>query len=291
MARDWIFKKNGAEPGARANDPICHGLCSEPHRPRQTGSRLILNVLQEMIPSYDSLAKDEHGLPLVFEKIPDTSVARFMRGFDNLQGSEKRAVVDQLTQYAQENLQSALMPSRFERPKNFDEIYNITHSIPPRLKGETSLKTLSQLVGMMKSDKPGARRMLGDMKPDPDLIEYMGGLDIVKAVDLRKELKFRFKESFDLTAECRGSGIWLYSSPKRDLGIEVDYGGSWGQQLRYSLVHPLLRRASLEIMWGVGVGDWDYIHRDNLEQSISALFEIYSFYETILAEQAGAYNP
>ena len=37
---------HGAEPGARANDPICHVLCSEPHRPRQLGSRLIFNVRQ-----------------------------------------------------------------------------------------------------------------------------------------------------------------------------------------------------------------------------------------------------
>ena len=39
-------ENHGAQPVARANDPICHGLCSEPHRPRQLGSRLILNVRQ-----------------------------------------------------------------------------------------------------------------------------------------------------------------------------------------------------------------------------------------------------
>jgi hypothetical protein len=37
-------ENHGAEPVARANDPICHALCSEQHRPRQLGSRLIFNV-------------------------------------------------------------------------------------------------------------------------------------------------------------------------------------------------------------------------------------------------------
>ena len=41
-----LNENHGAEPVARANDPICHALCSEQHRPRQTGSRLILNVSQ-----------------------------------------------------------------------------------------------------------------------------------------------------------------------------------------------------------------------------------------------------
>ena len=37
----------GAQPVARANDPSCHGLCSEPHTPRQLGSWLILHVRQK----------------------------------------------------------------------------------------------------------------------------------------------------------------------------------------------------------------------------------------------------
>ena len=40
-------ENHGAEPGARANDPICHVSCSEPHEPRQLGSWLIFNVRQK----------------------------------------------------------------------------------------------------------------------------------------------------------------------------------------------------------------------------------------------------
>jgi len=36
--------EDGADPATRANDPSCHVLRSEPHRPRQLGSRLIYNV-------------------------------------------------------------------------------------------------------------------------------------------------------------------------------------------------------------------------------------------------------
>jgi hypothetical protein len=43
LAGAYQRKKRG-QPVARANDPICHVPCSEPHGPRQLGSRLIYNV-------------------------------------------------------------------------------------------------------------------------------------------------------------------------------------------------------------------------------------------------------
>ena len=39
-------KPYGAEPGATANEPHCHGSCSEQHAPRQRGSSLSFNVRQ-----------------------------------------------------------------------------------------------------------------------------------------------------------------------------------------------------------------------------------------------------
>ena len=53
--RTILNENHGAEPCARANDPICHVLCSEPHRPRQLGSWLILNVRQKQMKAYVSL--------------------------------------------------------------------------------------------------------------------------------------------------------------------------------------------------------------------------------------------
>jgi len=44
VRRMKMNENHGAEPVARANDPICHVPCSEPHGPRQLGSRLIFNV-------------------------------------------------------------------------------------------------------------------------------------------------------------------------------------------------------------------------------------------------------
>jgi hypothetical protein len=39
--------ENGAEPVATDNDLPCHGMCSEPHIPRQSRSRLTLSVGQK----------------------------------------------------------------------------------------------------------------------------------------------------------------------------------------------------------------------------------------------------
>jgi len=41
-------ENHGAQPGIRANDHSCHGLCSEPHEPRQRTECLIYNVGQKM---------------------------------------------------------------------------------------------------------------------------------------------------------------------------------------------------------------------------------------------------
>ncbi len=45
-------KTHSAEPGATANEPTCHGSCSEQHAPRQAGSSLSFNVRQKY---YDKL--------------------------------------------------------------------------------------------------------------------------------------------------------------------------------------------------------------------------------------------
>jgi hypothetical protein len=49
-AHESLWSQNqsyGAEPSATANEPHCHGSCSEQHAPRQRGSSLSLNLSHE----------------------------------------------------------------------------------------------------------------------------------------------------------------------------------------------------------------------------------------------------
>lgn len=84
--------------------------------------------------------------------------------------------------------------------------------------------------------------------------------------------------------EDHGGGTWWYQSAGRAIALEVDFGGSYGQQLRYQLFNPWIKRLSLELLWCVGIGDWNFIRRGNLEKSMEALCEVYAFFEQAVAE-------
>jgi hypothetical protein len=50
----------------------------------------------------------------------------------------------------------------------------------------------------------------------------------------------------------------------------------------------MMERMSFELVWGVGVGHWDFIHQGNLQESLKALGDICELFENLVAEQDGA---
>jgi hypothetical protein len=234
-------------------------------------------------PAYQCFDPDADGLPKIFHDIPDTSVMDFHRGLTRLDDSQRGKVIKTATSYANQCIEGILVPSNRSwptKPESLQDVEDLgsTHS---ELK-DISIKLLKQLVGAMKSDHPGAKSMLGDCPVDPDLIKYADSLEPIKAVEMRKRLKCYLGDQFGLVAKNQGSGVWEYRSDGRRVVLEINYGGSWGQQLRYCILHPKAKRLTLEMLWGIGIGDWDYLHRDNFESSIAALGSIYSFFESLM---------
>ena len=249
---------------------------------------------------YYCFERDEDGLPTILHRIPDTSVMDFLRGVKLLQEGNRHVAVSATISYANAYAESIVSMGKDGLPARLDVIREVSGfgSASADMR-HISLKLLRQLVGLMKSEKPGAKRMLSPLEVDPDLIQYVDALETITASEMRKELRMRFYERFALEANCRGAGIWEYRSASRNAAIEVDFGGALGQQLRYQILHPRTNGMRLELMWGVGIGSWDYIHRENWADALDALCDIFDFFDRLFeplqtrteeAEQDGTSN-
>jgi len=188
-------------------------------------------------------------------------------------------------EHANAYMSSILNPEEHPRPTNFREIWEVSDLGVRQCRFEHfPLKTLKQWVGAMKSDKPGAKRMLGPEGIIPEAIEFADKFEMIDAAEMRKRLKTYFADTFGMKASKWVDGTWFYRSPERAVGIEIDFSGSYGQQLRYQILHPKPKRISLELMWGLGVGNWNYLHQGNFDESMQILGTIYRFFEQALQE-------
>lgn len=240
--------------------------------------------MSRLHPAFSMLPCDKDGLPEVLKSLPNTNVLNFFRGLDTLGANDRSAAVGMAINHANRYIDAIIHPSGHARPTDFESIGRIRdlgfRACDPK---GISLKLLKQLVGVMRSTKPGAKRMLGDFPVDPDLIHYVDGFETVTAPQMKKELNRYFGDRFGFVPKKLGCGDWLYSSPSREVRLRIDFGGTWGQQLRYYLSHSIVERMSFELIWGVGVGNWDFIHQRNLQESLKALGDICDFFENLVA--------
>ena len=182
--------------------------------------------------------------------------------------------------HANAYLKNLLDPEENPRPTNdrvMSNVGNLGRS-QSRFFEITALKILKNWVGFMKSDKPGARRALGPEGIDPAAIEFADRFELIPATERRRALKALLRAGFGVIAS-KGGGVWQLRSAVRAVGIEIDFSGSYGQQLRYEILHPKTVQMNLESMWGIGVGAWDYIHRGNFDATLELLGTIYSFFD------------
>ncbi|WP_035603035.1 hypothetical protein [Haloferula sp. BvORR071] len=230
---------------------------------------------------FTSLAIDADGLPEIFQRIPETAVTKFFTGLYMLDVERRREVSQAAISYAEAYIQHLIDPA-LPRPQAsplMPEVKSLgaSHSSDRCM----SLKLLKQWTGAMKSAKPGARRMSGPV--NPALISHADKFETIPATEMRKLLKAHLADRFQLKAERSSGGPWHYLNPGRHAGVAIDFSGSWGQQLRYRILHPRARLGvSLETVWNIGSGDWDFIHRGNWDASLAVLGDIYEFFAQVL---------
>ena len=143
----------------------------------------------------------------------------------------------------------------------------------------TSLKILKMAAGMARSEHPAMKNQMAGFEMSEEVLKWIDGFTSCKAADLRKRVKPAFASRFGLTPENRGGGDWRYrrAGETESFAVEIGYGGTWGQQLRYSVYLKERRPGDLpghlrfDTLMGAGVGHWDFITESTADQDIALL--------------------
>jgi hypothetical protein len=112
--------------------------------------------------------------------------------------------------------------------------------------------------------------------------EYASSVRSIKAAELRKRVRNTLKAFGHYKTDALGN--YLCGRGKHKFSVNVDFGGRHAQ-LRYCVarpefkgVHPLLQ-FQFERAMGFGLGKWDYIVEENVDDVLSIFAEVvqYSF--------------
>jgi hypothetical protein len=216
-------------------------------------------------------------------KIPDTLTSRFLEYYRTLETSEADRLKSALARRGAEWFLPSDPPPLGLR--ELDPALERCLDATQRLAVEwrfNSLKLLKMTVGWVRSEHPRAKAEMQHVHIPAETIRWVEGLTTCKAAELRKLVKLAFHSRFGLKPENDGGGVWRYRHPtnSQPFHVEIDYGGTWGQQLRYGIhiENPLLPRRlqgmQYETLLGAGGGDWDFITTGNADQSLALLCDL-----------------
>lgn len=114
--------------------------------------------------------------------------------------------------------------------------------------------------------------------------ERASSIRSVKAPELRKRARAALRPLGYYKLEKLGSYMYWCKQERCEFFVDIDYGGL-SAQLRYSVVRPEfegvhpLSQFRFERAMGFGLGDWDYIVEENVDDVFSLFAEVvqYSF--------------
>jgi hypothetical protein len=112
----------------------------------------------------------------------------------------------------------------------------------------------------------------------------------VRAPEIRREVKGRFRDRFRIQPANKGGGVWAYAGDcdGRAFTLTIDYGGF--DKFRYGVVASQSTRmsgpygVSWEALLGFGLGGWDFVRAHNLNASVSLLGEVIEKLVSLLEE-------
>ncbi len=122
------------------------------------------------------------------------------------------------------------------------------------------------------------------LQPPEGLLSDLSCLKPIKPVALRKLVNAVFAKLFAPEARSIGGGFWQYQGTLGDsrLKVHIDYSQRI-EQLRYSVnLHDPSRsiafpHLTLELIWGIGCGGWNYLTEENATRSVELLGELVAY--------------
>ena len=230
---------------------------------------------------FDAEAKSDF---IRLRRVPDTTVRHFLDYYRSLNASDQDALADASTLWGTLRL--------VDRPAS--DVVNALNVNPAwaRWRQELlmggdgdpycyySVHLLRVCLSQAKTD-----RAKGNPSSVPrELEDYAASIQAVKAPDLRKRISQALRPFLSAQPFNVGGGNWDYEGRINSSRIVVccDYGGR-SAQLRY-MVHVqceeprvALERAGFEVSLGVGLGDWDFIVEENVNDSMALLAEFVAY--------------
>jgi hypothetical protein len=206
-------------------------------------------------------------------RVPDTRVRQLLDYYETLGDAEKDAFADAATGWR--TLEMATPDARCLRADAAWARWENARQLAPE--GDPyryhSVPNLRLCVAQAKMD-----RAKGIPPTVPkDLEEYAASVRSPKASELRKHVRVAFKSLFDAEPHDRGGGDWVYEGnlDGSPVSVHIDYG-SRASQLRYS-VGRRGERICFERLLGVGLGWWNFIVEENVDDSVQLLSELVSY--------------
>jgi hypothetical protein len=238
------------------------------------------------------------GFPFV-RRVPSVMVWKTLVHVETLSPEERDVLFDILAERGCAWLQTDLDMERYvERQKELVRHPAYQHFCAARTQPwpwkYADPSFLRQMLDGWRQVKGSAAGPPFDFSPVPlAVVESAEPPIVVKAPEIRKEVKRVLAERFQATPTNTGAGIWNYPGEcqGRPFTLAVDYGVR-AAQLRYGVApgrfSPNQRVAggTWEDMLGLGsYGQWDFVCQHNLAQSVVLIAEVV---EKMLSLQARA---
>jgi hypothetical protein len=233
-------------------------------------------------------------------RVPDTRVRRFLHYYRSLMPSDTELLKSIIAKRACHFFAPAEHPFQ---PADAEFLAMEQMAAAFNLKGGDwqfiPLKELKLAAGMTRSQHPAMKTQMQGFEVPENILDWIDGLTTCKAADLRKLVKQAFKARFGFAAEHLGGGNWVYCRPREENSFQVaiDYGGTMGQQLRYSVYHKKRSQGEspsqlcFESLLGAGLGDWDFITEATADQDIALLADLVEHVVDIPRRLAAAERP
>jgi hypothetical protein len=217
-------------------------------------------------------AEERGGFPRL-SRIPDSQVAAKLANYRSLNNDERQAFRDCCAHWACACYGFVVNAPRIDHTRHpffprwqaagSNDVFRMRHSVP-------------MLRAAVQQYKVDARRGVRSCVSEEDF-KIASSIRSVKAPELRKRVKAALRPlGYQRIDEL---GYYRCRSNDREFLIHVDYGGR-NAQLRYCVatpefvgVHPL-SQFRFERALGFGLGDWDYIVEENVDDAFTTFAEV-----------------
>lgn len=214
-------------------------------------------------------------------RIPDSQVASKLQYYRSLGESDRLAFLDCCAYWATVNYGFVIGAPRMEpRAHPFFDRWSRDAGW---LTDWDTVKSVPHLRAMVQQFKMDQHHKVPSNVTRAQF-ERASSIQSVKAPELRKRVKAALLPLGYYRKERLGDDIYWCRQEEVEFFVDVDYGGR-GAQLRYSVarpefkgVHPL-SQFRFERAMGFGLGDWDFIVRENVDEAFALFAELvqYSF--------------